>query len=131
MAVHPSDSAPALIVLDAKFVVQTPKGERVVDAEDYFVGPEHGHHANQYSAAGRSADGDSDSCDVGGRKVLFRKSARPQCVGFSADECGVGDQVVGNTIDQIRIAVNAASPRPMRLKAVEDAVRGKPANRTG
>jgi len=40
VAVHPSDSAPALIVLDAKFVMQTPKGERVVDAEDYFVGPE-------------------------------------------------------------------------------------------
>ena len=40
VAVHPSDSAPALIALDAKFVMQTPKGERVVDAEDYFVGPE-------------------------------------------------------------------------------------------
>jgi xanthine dehydrogenase YagS FAD-binding subunit len=40
VAVHPSDSVPALIVLDAKFVVQTPKGEKVVDAEDYFVGPE-------------------------------------------------------------------------------------------
>ena len=32
VAVHPSDSAPALIVLDAKFVMQTPKGERVVDS---------------------------------------------------------------------------------------------------
>src|SRR5580700_5201989 len=34
VAVHPSDSVPALIVLDAKFVVQTAKGERVLDAED-------------------------------------------------------------------------------------------------
>src|SRR5579864_9419757 len=40
VAVNPSDSAPALIALDAKFVMQTPKGERVVDAEDYFIGPE-------------------------------------------------------------------------------------------
>ena len=40
VAVHPSDTVPALIALDAKFVVQTPKGEKVVDAEDYFVGPE-------------------------------------------------------------------------------------------
>src|SRR5579862_7377559 len=39
IAVNPSDSAPALIALDAKFVVQTSKGERVVDAEDYFIGP--------------------------------------------------------------------------------------------
>ena len=40
VAVNPSDSAPALIALDAKFVIRTPKGERVVDAEDYFIGPD-------------------------------------------------------------------------------------------
>ena len=40
MAVNPSDSAPALIGLDAKFVLRTRKVERIVDAEDYFVGPE-------------------------------------------------------------------------------------------
>src|SRR5271154_4709501 len=39
VAVNPSDSAPALIALDAKFVMRTPKGERVVDAENYFTGP--------------------------------------------------------------------------------------------
>ena len=39
MAVNPSDSAPALIALDAKLVIRTPKGERVVNAEDYFIGP--------------------------------------------------------------------------------------------
>ena len=36
VAVSPSDTAPALIALDAKFVVQTPKGEQVIRAEDYF-----------------------------------------------------------------------------------------------
>src|ERR1700733_12177941 len=40
VAVNPSDTAPALIALDAKFVIRTRKGERVVDAEDYFVGPD-------------------------------------------------------------------------------------------
>jgi xanthine dehydrogenase YagS FAD-binding subunit len=40
VAVNPSDSAPALIALDAKFVIRTNKGERVIDAEDYFVGPD-------------------------------------------------------------------------------------------
>jgi xanthine dehydrogenase YagS FAD-binding subunit len=36
-------------------------------------------------------------------------------------------QVSGNTIERIRIAVNGAAARPLRLKGVEDAVRGKPA----
>src|SRR5215831_4970853 len=40
VAVNPSDSAPALIALDAKFVLRTSKGDRIVDAEDYFVGPD-------------------------------------------------------------------------------------------
>jgi xanthine dehydrogenase YagS FAD-binding subunit len=32
------------------------------------------------------------------------------------------------TIDRIRISVNAAAARPLRLKTVEDAVRGQPRN---
>jgi len=40
VAVNPSDTAPALIALDAKFVIRGSKGDRVVDAEDYFIGPD-------------------------------------------------------------------------------------------
>jgi len=36
-------------------------------------------------------------------------------------------RVSGNTIESIRIVVNGAAARPLRLKAVEDSVRGKPA----
>src|ERR1700735_4426504 len=39
VAVNPSDSAPALIALDAKMVIRNTKGERVVDAENYFINP--------------------------------------------------------------------------------------------
>jgi xanthine dehydrogenase YagS FAD-binding subunit len=35
--------------------------------------------------------------------------------------------VSGDRIERIRLAVNAAAARPLRLRAVEDAVRGKPA----
>lgn len=39
VAVNPSDRAPALIALEARMVIRTPRGERVVNAEDYFIGP--------------------------------------------------------------------------------------------
>jgi len=39
VAVNPSDTAPALVALDAKMVIRNDAGTRVVDAEDYFVGP--------------------------------------------------------------------------------------------
>src|SRR5215472_15265520 len=37
VAVNPSDTAPALIALDAAFVIHTATGERIVSAEEYFV----------------------------------------------------------------------------------------------
>ena len=39
VAVNPSDTAPALIALDAQMVIRTPDGEQVIAAEDYFIGP--------------------------------------------------------------------------------------------
>src|SRR5687768_3593214 len=42
VAVNPSDTAPALIALDATMVIRGQEGERVVAAEEYFVGPEIG-----------------------------------------------------------------------------------------
>ena len=39
VAVNPSDTAPALIALDAELVIRSASGERVMKAEDYFVGP--------------------------------------------------------------------------------------------
>src|SRR5262249_423384 len=39
VAVNPSDTAPALVALDAQMVIRGPKGERVVNAEDYWIGP--------------------------------------------------------------------------------------------
>src|SRR6267143_7117993 len=40
VAVNPSDTAPALLALDAQMVIRGPKGERVVNAEDYWIGPD-------------------------------------------------------------------------------------------
>src|SRR6201987_4617415 len=39
VAVNPSDTAPALLALDASMVIRGPKGERVVPAEEYWIGP--------------------------------------------------------------------------------------------
>lgn len=39
VSVTPSDSAPALLVLEAKMVIRNSGGERVVEAEDFWIGP--------------------------------------------------------------------------------------------
>ncbi len=39
VAVNPSDTAPALVALDAQFVIKNGDSERVVSAEEFFIGP--------------------------------------------------------------------------------------------
>jgi xanthine dehydrogenase YagS FAD-binding subunit len=40
VAVSPSDTAPALVALDATMVVTSAKGQRLVSVQDFFVGPD-------------------------------------------------------------------------------------------
>jgi xanthine dehydrogenase YagS FAD-binding subunit len=128
VAVHPSDSVPALIALDAKFVVQTKKGERVVDAEDYFVGPEDDITRINMLEPGDLLTAIRIPNTWAGAKFYFEKVRDRNVWDFPLMNVASAMKLNGGQISDIRIAVNAVSPRPMRLKAVEDAVRGKPAN---
>jgi xanthine dehydrogenase YagS FAD-binding subunit len=128
VAVHPSDSVPALIVLDAKFVVQTAKGVRTVDAEDYFVGPEIDITRINMLQPGDLLTAIRIPNTWAGAKFYFEKVRDRNVWDFPLMNVASAIKLSGGNIDQARIAVNAVSPRPMRLKAVEDAVRGKPAN---
>lgn len=128
VAVHPSDSAPALIALDAQFVLRTPAGERVVDAEDYFVGPETDITRLNILRPGDLLTAIRVPAAWAGAKFYFEKVRDRNVWDFPLMNIAAAIKLNGSNIDQIRIAVNAVSPRPMRLKAVEAAVRGKPAD---
>jgi xanthine dehydrogenase YagS FAD-binding subunit len=128
VAVHPSDSVPALIALDAKFVILTSKGERVVDAEDYFVGPEIDITHLNILQPGDLLTAIRIPGEWAGAKFYFEKVRDRNVWDFPLMNVASAKKLSGTNIDQIRIAVNAVAPRPMRLKAVEDAVRGKPAD---
>jgi xanthine dehydrogenase YagS FAD-binding subunit len=128
VAVNPSDSAPALIALDAKFVVRTRKGERVVDAEDYFVGPDIDITRLHILQPGDLLTSIRIPSAWAGAQFYFEKVRDRNVWDFPLMNIASAMVLSGNTIERIRIAVNGAAARPLRLKAVEDAVRGKPRN---
>jgi xanthine dehydrogenase YagS FAD-binding subunit len=128
VAVNPSDSAPALIALDAKFVVRTSKGERVVDAEDYFIGPEIDITRLHILKPGDLLTAIRIPSAWAGSKFYFEKVRDRNVWDFPLLNVASAMVVTNGTIERMRIAVNGAAARPLRLKAVEDAVRGKPAN---
>ncbi len=128
VAVNPSDAAPALIALDAKFVVQTSKGERVVDAEDYFVGPEIDITHLTILQPGDLLTAIRIPGTWAGAKFYFEKVRDRNVWDFPLMNVASAMKLSGSTIQDIRIAVNAVAPKPWRLKAVEAAVKGKSAD---
>jgi xanthine dehydrogenase YagS FAD-binding subunit len=128
VAVNPSDSAPALIALDAKFVIRTPKGERVVNAEDYFIGPGTDITRMNILQPGDLLTAIRLPADWAGAKFYFEKVRDRNVWDFPLMNVASAMVVTDGKIERIRMAVNAAAARPLRLAAVEDAVRGKEPN---
>jgi xanthine dehydrogenase YagS FAD-binding subunit len=126
VAVNPSDTAPALIALDAKFVVRTRKGERVVDAEDYFIGPDIDITRLHILQPGDLLTAIRIPAVWAGAQFYFEKIRDRNVWDFPLMNVASAIATSGDSIERIRIAVNGAAARPLRLKAVEDAVRGRP-----
>jgi xanthine dehydrogenase YagS FAD-binding subunit len=128
VAVNPSDTAPALIAIDAKFVIRAPQGERVIDAEDYFVGPDIDITSLHVLKPGELLTAIRIPSAWAGAQFYFEKVRDRNVWDFPLLNVASAMVISNSVIEKIRIAVNGAAARPLRLKAVEDAVRGKPAN---
>ena len=128
VAVNPSDSAPALIALDAKFVIRTSKGERVIDAEDYFVGPDIDITRMHMLQSGDLLTTIRIPSAWAGAQFYFEKVRDRNVWDFPLLNVASAMRLSGDRIDRVRIAVNGAAARPLRLKVVEDAVQGQSCN---
>jgi xanthine dehydrogenase YagS FAD-binding subunit len=129
VAVSPSDTAPALIVLDAQMVVRTAGGgELTIAAEDYFIGP-----ATDITRMTILQPGDLLTAirlpgTWGGARFYFEKVRDRAVWDFALVSVASAMVMNGTTIERMRLSVNGVAARPLRLEAVEDIVRGKPRN---
>jgi len=128
VAVNPSDSAPALIALDSQMVIRNLKGERVVNAEDYFIGPAIDITRMTVLRPGDLLTAIRIPATWAGAQFYFEKIRDRQVWDFPLMNVASAMVVNGGNIERIRIVVNAAAAHPLRLTAVEDAVKGQPRN---
>ncbi len=128
VAVNPSDTAPALIALDAKMVVRTPKGERVVDAENYFIGPGIDITKMTILQPGDLLTAIRIPSTWAGSQFFFEKVRDRAVWDFALVNVAAAMAMSGGSIQRIRLAVNGVAAHPVRLTAVEAAVAGKPRN---
>jgi xanthine dehydrogenase YagS FAD-binding subunit len=128
VAVNPSDSAPALIALEAQMVIRNRQGERVVNAEDYFIGPSIDITRMTVLKPGDLLTAIRIPATWAGAQFYFEKVRDRQVWDFPLMNVASAMVVTGGNIERIRIVVNAAAAHPLRLIAVENAVKGQPRN---
>ncbi len=128
VAVNPSDTAPALIALGASMVIRSASGERVVDAEDYFIGPGTDITRMNVLKPGEILTAIRLPGDWAGSRFYFEKVRDRQVWDFALVSVASAMTLSGTTIQNMRIVVNGVAARPQRLVAVEQLVKGKPRN---
>ena len=132
VAVNPSDTAPALVALDAEMTIASSGGERTVAAEDFFIGPatditrmtalEGGDLLTRIRIPGTWA----------GARHYFEKIRDRGSWDFSLVSVASVLSVEGGLIQDARVVVNGVAPYPVRLDVVEATIRGRaPDDQTG
>ena len=124
--VHPSDTAPALVALDAKFRIVGPSGERTVPAADFFVLPRQ-NPARENVLADDEIAGVGARCRRRGRaraaritrcwtarRGRTRSSAPRSCCEMDGDVCR-----------SARVVLGGVAPIPWRLPEVEQLLAGQ------
>jgi xanthine dehydrogenase YagS FAD-binding subunit len=128
VAVNPSDTAPALIALDAQMVIRSSGRERVVDAQNYFIGPSVDITRMTVLQPGELLTAIRIPAAWAGAEFYFEKIRERQVWDFPLVNIAAALKVSNGTISGSRVVVNAVAAHPMRLTAVEDAIVGKPRN---
>jgi xanthine dehydrogenase YagS FAD-binding subunit len=126
VAVNPSDTAPALVALDAQMVIRGPKGERVVEAEHYWIGPGIDITRMTVLQPNELLVAIRIPATMAGAQFYFEKVRDRQVWDFPLVNVAAAIKPNGATIGEARLVVNAVAATPRRLRTVEAFVAGKP-----
>jgi len=126
VAVSPSDTAPALVVLDARMLIVGPNGAREVPAENFFIGPNVDIERMTVLEPGEVLTGVRLPAEWSGARFYFEKVADRNTWDFPLVNIAAAMVVNGERIEKIRLAAGAVQCVPRRLTVVEEVVTGQP-----
>jgi xanthine dehydrogenase YagS FAD-binding subunit len=125
VAVSPSDTATAMVALEATMVVHSVDGERLLPAEKFFAGPET--HITQMTTMrpGEVLTAVRLPSRWAGARFHFEKVADRDVWDFALVSIATAMQVNDGVIGSNRVVCGGVACTPHRLRHVEDALRGK------
>lgn len=128
VAVTPSDTAPALVALEAQMVIARQGSERVVAAEDFFVGPD----VNITNTTVMRPDEILTAVRIPAKwanaEFHYEKVADRNVWDFALVSIAAAMRMEGGTIAESRLVCGAVDCVPHRVSSVERAIRGQPRN---
>lgn len=128
VAVSPSDTAPAHVALESEMVIQGPDGERVVPAEDFFIGPDVDIERMTVLEPGEVLTAIHVPAKWAGSTFYFEKVADRNTWDFPLVNVAAAMDVQDGTINDLRVLCGAVACVPQRLVQVEEVARGSAKN---
>src|SRR5690606_27769036 len=126
VAVSPSDTAPALVVLDARMAIAGPNGERELPAEQFFIGPDIDITRMTALAPGEVLTAVRIPATFSGARFYFEKVADRNVWDFPLVNVAAALIVNGETIEDARLAAGAVRCEPRQLPVGAEGVGGTP-----
>jgi len=123
--VHPSDTATALLALDATATITGPSGTRTVKFDDYFHGPREDVLTENVLKANEVMTEIFIPTPAAGTKMAWNKLKDRQVYDFALVSVAAQFTLDGGNWKDGRITLGGVSPVPYRATAVEAALKGK------
>ena len=123
--VHPSDTATALLALNAKAKIAGVGGNRDVAFDSYFIGPREDVLRETVLKKDEFMTHVEIPSPAAGTKFGWTKLKDRQVYDFAVVSVAAAFTVEGNNWKDGRIVLGGVSPVPYRAKVVEDALKGK------
>jgi xanthine dehydrogenase YagS FAD-binding subunit len=120
-AVSPSDTAPALVALEARLVIRNAGGSREIKAEEYFVGPEHDITRLNVLGPGDVLAEIRLPKTWADAEFHFEKVRDRPVWDFPLVNIAAAMRFAGERLDRARFVLGAVAARPWRLTRVEAA----------
>ena len=124
--VHPSDTAPALIALDAAFRIAGPSGDRTVPAADFFVLPKQNAVAENILANDEVLTSVQIPTARAGMRSVYAKVLDREAWTHAVISAAIVLQMDGPICRDARVVLGGVAPIPWRLPEVERVLTGQP-----
>jgi xanthine dehydrogenase YagS FAD-binding subunit len=123
--VHPSDTAPALVALEALVRIVGPSGSRSVPAEKFFILPTADFTRENVLTAGEIVTEIVLPPQPRGTRGAYRKVRARGSWDFALTGAAVVATVADGTVERARIVLSGVAPAPWRALEAERAIVGK------